>query len=227
MRITLRARGLLALAGLVGASAMAIAQTANGPASARRVIGTHQIDRYGAIEQVRQELTKNPKNLSDWVLLGELAQEVATDAPPDRAPGYYRLARESFDNALKLDPNNASLKAAADFARQQEQGSEKFAESRRQATSGYLAARRQELAQSNNAPALRVYQPAAQATAPAAAATPYTAYQPYVGAQGQPYTYQQHYDSFFGPVQARTPDQVITATERAALVKPAARFAPP
>ena len=43
----------------------------------------------------------------------------------------------------------------------------------------------------------------------------------------EPYTYQQHYDSFMGPVNPRSAGQEVTATERAALVKPAARFAPP
>ena len=52
-------------------------------------------------------------------------------------------------------------------------------------------------------------------------------YQTYVPAEGNPYTYQQHYDMFYGPIHQRYSDQVITATESAALVKPASRFAPP
>lgn len=79
---------------LVFLGVTAAAQQTTPPAT--RVIGTHQIDRYQAIEQVRQDLAKNPRNLSDWILLGELAQEVAIYAPANQAPGYYRLARESF-----------------------------------------------------------------------------------------------------------------------------------
>jgi hypothetical protein len=66
----------------------------------------------------------------------------------------------------------------------------------------------------------------AAATAPAYVSSSPT-YQPYFGDQGNPYTYREPYDSFFGPIESRTPDQEITATERAALVKPAARMAPP
>lgn len=216
-------RRVLTVAVLLGAAAAA--QQAERP-SATRVLGTHQIDRYQAIEQVRQELIREPKNLTDWVLLGELAQEVAMDAPPDRAPGYYRLAREAFESALKLQPNNPSLQAAARFAAEQEQGAGQFGQARSQATTNYLAARRRELAQSGYSPALRVYAPA-PAQGGVAPGYSYPTYQPYLGNQGQPYTYQQHYDSFFGPVQPRSPGQVITATERAALVKPAARAAPP
>src|SRR5436305_12769883 len=106
----------LILAVLVLWSVSATAQQAERP-PATRVIGTHQIDRYEAIEQVRRDLERDPKNLTDWVLLGELAQEVALDAPSDRAAGYYRLARESFENALKLQPNSPSLQAAARVAR--------------------------------------------------------------------------------------------------------------
>lgn len=66
----------------------------------------------------------------------------------------------------------------------------------------------------------------AAASAPAYVSSTPT-YQPYIRDQGNPYTYREHYDSFFGPVEPRTPDQEITATERTALVKPAARMAPP
>ena len=77
---------------------------AEASATAPNVISSHQIDRYDAIQQVRQALQQDPKNLADWILLGELAQEVATEVPADTAKGYYRLARESYENALKLSP---------------------------------------------------------------------------------------------------------------------------
>lgn len=79
----------LVVAALLGT--FAAAQQA-APRPATRVIGNHQIDRYEAIEQVRQELRSDPKNLTDWVILGELAQEAAQEAPSDRTSGYYRLA---------------------------------------------------------------------------------------------------------------------------------------
>ena len=230
MRRTIRYDWALALVAVLGAS-VAAQEAAQGPAP--RVIGSHQIDRHEAIEQVRQALQADPKDLSDWILLGELAQEVAMDAPSDRAPGYYRLAREAFDSALKLQPGNPGLKAAAQFAREQEQGGEQFRRSRSRATAAYLATRRRELTQSGNTPTLRVYpaptgpapgQAAATAPGPISSTPPYRSY---VGERGDPYTYQEHYDSFFGPVQPRAPGQEITATERGALVKPAARMAPP
>lgn len=217
----------LAVAALLGT--FAAAQQA-APRPATRVIGNHQIDRYEAIEQVRQALRSDPKNLTDWVILGELAQEAAQEAPSDRASGYYRLAREAFEDALRLQPDNPDLKAAAQFAREQEQGAEQIRQSRSRVTASYLEARRRELAQSGNTPTVRVYATPtsgqAAASAPAYVSSTPT-YQPYIRDQGNPYTYREHYDSFFGPVEPRTPDQEITATERAALVKPAARMAPP
>lgn len=199
------------------AATLAAAQPA-ADAPATRVIGSHQIDRYHAIEQVRQSLLKDPNKLTDWVLLGELAQEVAEEAPADRAAGYYRLARDSYTSALKLQPNNAGLKAAAKFAEDQEKKAEQIQQARARATASYLETRRRELAQSGHTPTLRTY---------ATPATPtYPRYQPYVREQGNPYTYQEHYDTFFGPAQPRS-GETVTATERAALVKPGALAAPP
>lgn len=136
------------------------------------------------------------------------------------------------ENALKLEPNNLSLQAAARFAREQEQGLEKFGQARQKATVSYLTARRRELAQSGNTPLVRVYAPLTQATPSQAATTTapsfvYPQYQPYIGNGGEPYTYQQHYDSFFGPVYPRSSDHEITMPEQGAFVKPAARAAPP
>ena len=48
------------------------------------VIGSHQIDRYDAIDKEQKVLeADNPKSLADWIILGELAHEVAMDAPAD------------------------------------------------------------------------------------------------------------------------------------------------
>ena len=196
-------RILLAL-GVAALSAPALGQdnaTPNLPA-APSVLGSHQIDRYEAIKQLTASLKQDPKNLSDWVILGELSQEVATEVPNEQAKGYFRLARESYDNALKLAPDNAGLKAAAQFARDQEANADQFNDSRKQATTGYLDARRREMAQTDQpVPTVRVFTPptnapqtpqAGQATYPQG----YPVYRPYTTAQGQPYTYNQYQNGF-------------------------------
>src|SRR5207248_6744927 len=119
MRRTIPAIWTLAL--MVAAGAVATGQEAATKPAGARVLGTHLIDRYEAIQQVRAGLRSNPNNLNDWIILGELAQEVAGEVPADMAPGYYKLAHDAYENALKLSPNNASLKAAAAFTREQEQ----------------------------------------------------------------------------------------------------------
>ena len=222
-------RTLAIVAGLAGPVAAQTPQPPPTQGSTARLIGTHQIDRYAAIEQVRKALEADPKNLADWILLGELAQEVGEDAPADRAEGYFRLARESYEDALKLDPNNEGLKAAAKFAADQERGAEKKQAARLHATTSYLSSRRRELTESGYSPTIRVYPSSTGAATATPGASPYAfpRYQPYVGRGGNPYTYQQHDDSFFNPVEPRFPGQEITATERAALVKPGARMAPP
>ena len=190
--------------------------------AADRYLATYQIDRYEAILQVRQALVKDPNNLNDWIILGELAQEVATDVASRKAPGYYKLARESYEAALKLKPDDANLKAAAQFARDQEQASVRLAETRRRAASAYLSARRRELSAPGTGPTLRVY----SAFNPTAGSSYY--YQPYATAGSQPYTYQRHAEIHFSPADVPVEsNHPIGATERAALVKPAAAFAPP
>ncbi|QEH35612.1 hypothetical protein OJF2_41650 [Aquisphaera giovannonii] len=188
-------------------------------------LGTHRIDRYEAIRQVREALTKDANNLNDWIILGELAQEVAADVPSEQAAGYYRLASDAYDSALKLKPGDPNLKAAAQFAREQERAAEGFAQTRRQAAVNYLAARRRELAAPGGAPRLRVY------SAPGANAAASYSYQPYTTAAGQPYTYQEYSRGYEAPdtpagVSAQ-PSHPITDAERGALVKPGAAAAPP
>src|SRR5262245_10188300 len=96
------------LALLVAAGAPALAQTQTQTPAAdhagSRVLGTHQIDRFAAIEQVRTALQADPRKLHDWIILGELAQEVAHDVPANLAPGYFKLAHEAYTSALKLSP---------------------------------------------------------------------------------------------------------------------------
>jgi tetratricopeptide (TPR) repeat protein len=185
-------------------------------------MASYQIDRYEAIQQVRQALEKDPNNLNDWIILGELAQEVAGDVPASEAAGYYKLARDAYQSALRLRPNDANLKAAAQFAREQEQAAERTAQARRRAAGAYLSARRRELTVPGAGPTLRNY------SAPGATAgTPYS-YQPYTTPGGEPYTYQQysreHFSAADVPVRSSHP---ISATERGALVKPAAAATPP
>jgi len=202
------------------------AQPPSGP-----LLNSHQIDRYEAIRQLTQTLKSDPNNLADWVILGELSQEVATDLPPEQADGYYRLARQSYESALKLDPNNEGLKAAAEFARQQEANARQFGQTRKQLTGAYLNARRAELTQAGQpiTPTLRVFPPAnvADQVAPAAAvnanppvagAVPgtnvagqpayypngYPTYQPF-HYQGRPYTYNQYSQGYFPPTLTNNP----------------------
>ncbi len=219
---------------LAVSAALAVASRAQNPPSTaglsgtgKRVLGTHLIDRYEAIQQTRAALKANPNNLNDWIILGELAQEVAGDVPANLAPGYYQLAHEAYDSALKLAPTNASLQAAARFTQEQEQSAEKLAQARRRAVGPYLETRRRELAQRGSSPTVRVY-----SSAPQGSATPYYYYQPYAGNNAQPYTYPEYqrahsYPEDEGIAAEPQPGQVLTATERAALVKPAAKFAPP
>ena len=131
-------------------------------APAAPVIGTHQIDRFDAIDDLQNKLKANPKSLADWVILGELAHEVAIDAPANQAPRYFTMSRQAYEQALALSPNNNGLKAAVQFARDQEANGAAFEKSRDQATQTYLDARRRDLAATNYTPTLRVFTPPPQ-----------------------------------------------------------------
>lgn len=126
------------------------------------VIGTHQIDRYDAISRLEASLKANPNALADWVILGELAHEVALDAPPDQAGHYFTLSRQAYEKALALSPKNAGLKAAVQFARDREANGGALEKSRGQATQTYLDARRRDLAATNYAPTIRTFTPPPQ-----------------------------------------------------------------
>ena len=156
-------RLLWAVAVLAPAWATAAAQS-----SAPQVIGTQQINRFEAIRQLQETVKQNSKSLADWVILGELAHEVAIDLPADQAGEYYKLSRDAYENALELAPDNAGLQAAVQFAKDQEQGLDRFEKSRSAATQMYLAARRRDLAETQFTPSLRVY---GAPTAPPAAMT--------------------------------------------------------
>jgi len=123
------------------------------------VIGSQQIDRYDAINKVRTAVKENPKSLTDWVILGELAHEVAMDAPADDAAKYFGMSSDAFEKALALDPNNAGLKAAVQFTRDQKAHVDEFEKSRDAVTDTFLDARRRDLAATGNTPYVRVYSP--------------------------------------------------------------------
>jgi hypothetical protein len=123
------------------------------------IIGSHQIDRYEAINKLQQELKANPKSESDWVILGELSQEVADDLPGEQAAKFYQMSRDAYEKALQLDPDNPGLKAAVAFARDREANASKFTSARNQATQTYLDARRRDLAATRYTPAVRTYAP--------------------------------------------------------------------
>ena len=195
-------------------------------AATPRLIGSHQIDRYEAIRQLRSSLRSDPGNEGDWILLGELAHEVALDLPGDQDDAYYRLSREAYENALRLDPDNASLGTAVRFAREQEQNSGEFDRNRRLAVRAYLDARRRETAASGYSPRVRVYETATppaddrdepttsrgQRSQPSRPAS-YPVYRPYESSQEPPVSYRQFSDSY-SPATRQTPDQEQPTTLR-------------
>ncbi len=203
--------------------------------AAGNVISSHQIDRYEAIRQLQDALRSDPNNLADWVILGELAQEVATEVPAEESRNYYRTASEAYENALKIQPNNQALQAAVRFARDQESDAPRFDQARRQASTSYLEARRREFSERGPSPTVRVYNaPAPVASqpnqpnqpAPYGNPQPYGAptYRPYTNASGEPYTYNQYSNGYFPrsaqpgannlqPGQAIQPGQANAATQ--------------
>jgi hypothetical protein len=160
MRNPIRTAWALALVAVpLATSALAADPPAPRRAAPPPVIGTHQIDRYDAIKDLQEKVKADPKSLADWVILGELAHEVAMDAPADQAARYARMSREAYEQALKLAPDNKGLQAAVQFARDQEAGVESFERSRDRATQAYLDARRRELAAGGYIPTVRAYAP--------------------------------------------------------------------
>ena len=226
---------VLAIATVAGAQAPAApAQVPRTPSRSQppAMIGSHQIDRYEAIRQLQSELKSDPNDKADWIILGELAHEVATELPREQDVTYYRISRDAYEHALKIDPNNPGLKAAVQFARDQEVGAAQFDEARRQGVAAYLAARRGELSQAGASPTLRVYASPTPAPGGSSPSAPVPTYQPYAPSQGQPYTYRQYSTSSLPSVSSTaagvTPrlGQSNPATTGGA-VKPAAATAPP
>jgi len=229
MRKTLRAAWATAL---LAAPLASLATAADPPPPGQKptaspVISSHQIDRYDAIKQIQDKLKDDSKSLADWVILGELAHEVALDLPADQAGKYNSMSLDAYEKALALAPDNPGLKAAVQFARDQQSNQNQFEKSRDQATQTYLDARRRDLSATNYTPSVRVTEPpmpsrtlpaaapvvpgqpaVANATTPANAPTVggpapgYTTYtyRPlYSATATSPYTFQQYTSAYYPP----------------------------
>ena len=174
--------------------------------SANHSIGTHQIDRFEAIHLLQESLKSTPNDAAAWIVLGELAHEVAQDLSSQDDEPYYKLSQEAYEKALALQPNNAGLKAAVEFAREQKAGAAQWDQARRDAASSYIEVRKSELAASGFNPTVQAsFTPPAPPAPPAAVAATnsapasqpavtyqYPVYQPYYVQGTQPYTYQQY-----------------------------------
>ena len=171
--------------------------------SANHSIGTHQIDRFEAIHLLQESLKSTPNDAAAWIVLGELAHEVAQDLSSQEDEPYYKLSQEAYEKALALQPNNAGLKAAVDFAREQKAGAAQWDQARRNAASSYIEVRKSELAASGFNPTVQAppTPPTPPATVAATNSAPasqpaqtyqYPVYQPYYVPGAQPYTYQQY-----------------------------------
>lgn len=208
------------------------------PVTVPVVIDPHQIDRFAAIRQIERDLRADTRDIIDWVILGELAHDVAIDLPPGQDLPYYTLARKSYESALMLDPNNAALKAAAQFARDQEAGLAQLEDVRKRSAQVYVAARRRELSKRGVVPMVRTVAvprptpvapartavtrtttttapvtapaPVETTTTTAATVTPGMTYQPYV-VGGAPLTYTQYANGFV--VQETTAAPAVTVRE--------------
>ena len=175
------------------------------PDTSNHSIGTHHIDRFEAIHLLQESLKSNPNDAAAWIVLGELAHEVAQDLSSQDDEPYYKLSQEAYEKALALQPKNAGLKAAVDFAREQKADAAHWDQVRKKAASSYIEVRKRELAASGFNPTVQTYSPPTPPTPPAAVAATnsapvsqptqtyqYPVYQPYYVEGAQPYTYQQY-----------------------------------
>lgn len=189
-------------------------------------IGGHQIDRFEAIRQLQDDVKSDPNNIINWTILGELAHEVALDIPQGQDDAYYTLSRAAYERASQLDPNNAGLRSAVAFAREQETNAAAFDARRRQGVSTYLEARRREMAATGVNPTLLVYEtypttivpppnsPTATGNQPYASGYPTPTYRPYYNTQSQqPYGYNQ-YSTGYVPPTTNTNQAVAPTTLR-------------
>ena len=159
------------------------------PDTSNHSIGTHHIDRFEAIHLLQESLKSDPNDLAAWIVLGELAHEVAQNLSSQDDKPYYKLSLEAYEKALALQPKNAGLKSAVDFAREQRAGAAQWDQARRDAASSYIEVRKSELAASGFDPTVQAHSPptppaAVAATNSAPASQPavtyqYPVYQPY------------------------------------------------
>ena len=229
MRRPIRARAACLALALALLTATAIAQNQPVPAPpAGNTIGSHQIDRFEAIRQLQAATRTSPNHVAGWVILGELAHEVALDLPQEQDDPYYQLSRVAYERALALEPNNNGLRAAVQFAKDQEANAVNFDAQRRRGVVAYLAARRAEMGTSGINPTVLVYEPPAAApaanpaagaiAAPAQAAPnqvqpqpyPTPTYRPFYNAQSQqPYGYNQYQNGYAPPVNQAAPPTTL------------------
>jgi hypothetical protein len=150
---------LLVLAGLV-AIPRALAED-----NTARPENSRQIDRFEAIRLLQSSLKSNPKDTAGWVVLAELAHEVASDLSSQDDEPYYRLSAEAYEKAVALQPNNTTLRAAADFAQDELAGVRQRDQRRREAARAYVESREHELVAARFSPAVLTY-PHERALAP-------------------------------------------------------------
>jgi tetratricopeptide (TPR) repeat protein len=155
---------LIALAATVATATVMAQETAN------HSIASRQIDRFEAIHLLQESLKSSPNDAAAWIVLGELAQDVAQDLSSQEDEPYYKLSQEAYEKALALQTKNARLKAAVEFAREQKATAAKWDQARREAASSYIEVRKSELAASGFKPTVQAYSPSKPPTPPAAVA---------------------------------------------------------
>jgi hypothetical protein len=208
----------VALALMVVAATIATA-TEMAQDNSSRTLRTHQIDRFEAIRLLGESLKSNPNDTAALIVVGELAHEVAQDLSSVDDELYYKLSLEAYQKALSQQPDNAGLKAAVDFAREQQAGAAEWDLTRRKAASTYIEVRKHELAASGFNPTVQVYSPpasASAATSQPAETYRYPVYQPYYVQGAQPFTYQQYAGSYLYTAPYNTNGTVTALATRGA-----------
>jgi hypothetical protein len=120
---------------------------------------SRQIDRFEAIHLLQASLKSNPKDTAGWIVLGELAHEVARDLSSGDDEPYYRLSAEAYKKALALQPENSTLRAAAEYAQDQLNGAQQWDQQRRSAARAFIEARERELTSARFSSAVLTYPP--------------------------------------------------------------------
>jgi hypothetical protein len=119
----------------------------------------HRVDRFVAIHELQESLKHNPKDTAGWIVLGELAHEVAQDLSSTDDQPYYKISVEAFEKAAALQPNNTAIKAALEFARDELAGAAQWDLTRKQAAHAYVETREHELVAARFSPAVLSYPP--------------------------------------------------------------------